>query len=311
MDGQHLVQPRDREQLAQRAVAGRPAPAARDRRAPCSRRPARRGRTSPGNRSSLRSTTTRDAPSPNAADSASRSWAAVSLSTSPPTETTAAPSPLVDASRAAGPSPSNPRLVPVPTRAGSASYASFASTAMHCLTGGRRVSGWHGTERRARRRAPAVPLFRSISTPSSAATSPPSTGRRPPSDPWQNWPASLTNTVQLMTGSRFSMWMAWGDELHVLLQRRLPPRHPRREVPVGAGQAGREGVVGDLGRHRPAHRLGHHHRRRDLGRADAAVPRAQRLHRGDLPHLLLQPASAATAARSPGCCAWSARTPHA
>ncbi len=30
--------------------------------------------------------------------------------------------------------------------------------------------------------------------------------------PWQGWPASLTNTVQLVTGSRFSMWMAWGDE---------------------------------------------------------------------------------------------------
>ncbi len=31
--------------------------------------------------------------------------------------------------------------------------------------------------------------------------------------PWQNWSASLTNSVQLMTASRFSMWMAWGDEL--------------------------------------------------------------------------------------------------
>jgi PAS domain S-box-containing protein len=30
---------------------------------------------------------------------------------------------------------------------------------------------------------------------------------------WQNWPAALTNTVQLMTGSRFSMWMAWGEQL--------------------------------------------------------------------------------------------------
>ena len=31
--------------------------------------------------------------------------------------------------------------------------------------------------------------------------------------PWQNWSGSLTNSVQLMTASRFSMWMAWGDDL--------------------------------------------------------------------------------------------------
>ena len=33
------------------------------------------------------------------------------------------------------------------------------------------------------------------------------------------------------------MWMAWGPGAHLLLQRGLPPRHPRRQVPVGAGQA--------------------------------------------------------------------------
>ncbi len=31
--------------------------------------------------------------------------------------------------------------------------------------------------------------------------------------PWQNWSASLTNSVRLITASRFSMWMAWGEEL--------------------------------------------------------------------------------------------------
>src|SRR5664279_4030789 len=31
--------------------------------------------------------------------------------------------------------------------------------------------------------------------------------------PWQQWPASLTNTVRLMVGSRFAMWMAWGPQL--------------------------------------------------------------------------------------------------
>ncbi len=46
-----------------------------------------------------------------------------------------------------------------------------------------------------------------------------------------------------------------------------------------------------------------------MGRAAAAVPRAQRLPRGDLPHVLLQPDLSTTSASSPGCCAWSARTP--
>ncbi len=30
---------------------------------------------------------------------------------------------------------------------------------------------------------------------------------------WQQWPAALWNTVQLIMGSRFAMWMAWGPEL--------------------------------------------------------------------------------------------------
>ena len=34
-----------------------------------------------------------------------------------------------------------------------------------------------------------------------------------PVGPWEQWPASLTNTVRLMTGSRFAMWMAWGEQL--------------------------------------------------------------------------------------------------
>jgi PAS domain S-box-containing protein len=29
---------------------------------------------------------------------------------------------------------------------------------------------------------------------------------------WERWPASLVNTVRLMTGSRFAMWMAWGEQ---------------------------------------------------------------------------------------------------
>ena len=45
-----------------------------------------------------------------------------------------------------------------------------------------------------------------------------------------------------------------GSGADVLLQRRLPARHPRPQIPVGAGPAGQRGVVGDLGRHRSAHR---------------------------------------------------------
>jgi hypothetical protein len=29
--------------------------------------------------------------------------------------------------------------------------------------------------------------------------------------PVETWPTSLRNTVQVMLGSRFSMWMAWGN----------------------------------------------------------------------------------------------------
>ena len=47
-----------------------------------------------------------------------------------------------------------------------------------------------------------------------------------------------------------------GARAHLLLQRRLPPRHSGPQVPVGAGTARQSGVGGDLGRHRPADRAG-------------------------------------------------------
>ena len=95
----------------------------------------------------------------------------------------------------------------------------------------------------------------------------------------------------IMLSSRFSMWMAWGPRADVLLQRRLPARHARPQVPVGAGPACQRGVGGDLGRHRPADRHRADHGEGDLGRGPAAVPRAERLPRGDLPHVLLQSAA--------------------
>ena len=59
---------------------------------------------------------------------------------------------------------------------------------------------------------------------------------------------------------------------------------------MGARPRRARGVGGDLARHRPADRDRDAHRRGDVGRGAAAVPRAQRLPRGDLPHVLLQPA---------------------
>ena len=81
-----------------------------------------------------------------------------------------------------------------------------------------------------------------------------------------------------------------GSRADDALQRRLPAQHPPCQAPVGPRPARERGVGGDLGGHRPAHRLGAGIRHRDVGRGPPAVPRAQRLPRGDLPHLLLQPA---------------------
>ena len=47
----------------------------------------------------------------------------------------------------------------------------------------------------------------------SAATSPPSTGRRRRSARPHDWPQSLVSVVRVLLTSRFSMWMAWGPEL--------------------------------------------------------------------------------------------------
>ena len=57
---------------------------------------------------------------------------------------------------------------------------------------------------------------------------------------------------------------------------------------MGPGCAGLPGVGRDLARHRAADRPGHGHRRGQLERGSAAVPRTQRRPRRDLPHLLLQ-----------------------
>ena len=82
-----------------------------------------------------------------------------------------------------------------------------------------------------------------------------------------------------------------GPGPHDVLQRRLPGRHAARQAPVGARPLRARGVGRGLGRRRPADRVGARRRRGHLGRGPPAVPRTQRPPRGDLPHLLLQPAA--------------------
>ena len=99
-----------------------------------------------------------------------------------------------------------------------------------------------------------------------------------------------------------------GAGADVLLQRRLPPRHARPQVPVGARPACQRGVGGDLGRHRPADRHRDGHWRGDLGRGAAAVP-----GRSGFPeetyHTFSYSPLPDDAAPSSACSAWSARTP--
>ena len=136
-----------------------------------------------------------------------------------------------------------------------------------------------------------------------------STGPRPRSGrPGPGRPACV-NVVRIMLASRFSMWMAWGPELTFFCNDAYRRDTLGAKYPWALGRPAARGLGRDLARHRPAHRRRDEHRRGDLGRGPAAVPRAQRLPRGDLPHVLLQPARPTTTARSPGCSASSARTP--
>ena len=118
---------------------------------------------------------------------------------------------------------------------------------------------------------------------------------RTPLGPPPDWPFSLRTVVRVMLTSRYAMWMGWGPGSDVSLQRRLRRHDPRREASVGARPPVARGVGRDLAADRPAHRpaccsTG----RGDLGRGAAALPRAQRLSRGDLPHVLVQPAAPTT-----------------
>ena len=107
------------------------------------------------------------------------------------------------------------------------------------------------------------------------------------------------------------MWMAWGPDLTFFCNDAYRRDTLGEKYPWALGRSARDvwaEIWPDIGPRIDARDA---HRRGDLGRGAAAVPRAQRLRRGDLPHVLLQPAAPTTTARSPGCSASSARTPSA
>ena len=90
--------------------------------------------------------------------------------------------------------------------------------------------------------------------------------------------------------SRYAMWMGWGPELTFLYNDAYARMTLGAKHPWALGRPAREvwaEIWPDIG---PRIEQVLQHRRGDLGRGAAAVPRAARLPRGDLPHLLLQPA---------------------
>ena len=131
-----------------------------------------------------------------------------------------------------------------------------------------------------------------------------------PLGPPESWPNSLQAAVRIVLSSRFSMWMAWGPELTFFCNDAYRRDTLGAKYPWALGKPAStvwSEIWDDIG---PRIDTGDGAGGRDLGRAAAAVPRAQRLHRGDLPHLLLQPARRRPRRGRRACCAWSARTPR-
>ena len=105
------------------------------------------------------------------------------------------------------------------------------------------------------------------------------------------WPQSLRTAVSILLSSRFSMWMAWGPELTFFCNAAYRRDTLGHKYPWALGRPAREvwaEIWDDIG---PRIDRVLDHRRGHLGRGASAVPGALRLPRGDLPHLLLQPAA--------------------
>ena len=102
------------------------------------------------------------------------------------------------------------------------------------------------------------------------------------------WPRSLKTIVRMMLDSRYAMWMLWGPELTFFCNDAyLPTVGIRRDWVMGArsDKVWAE-IWADIGP-----RIDQVLTRGEStwDEAPAVVPGAQRISRGDLPHLLLQP----------------------
>ena len=106
-----------------------------------------------------------------------------------------------------------------------------------------------------------------------------------------SWPQSLQTAVSILLSSRFSMWMAWGPELTFFCNAAYRRDTLGRKYPWALGRPAREvwaEIWDDIGP-RIDRCLSTGEATWDEGAA--AVPGAVRLSRGDLSHVLLQPAA--------------------
>ena len=128
----------------------------------------------------------------------------------------------------------------------------------------------------------------------------------------ETWPQSLRTVVGMMLTSRFAMWIGWGADLPSSTTTRTGATRSARSIRGrSAGRRARCGRrSGTTSGRASTHVL--RHRRGDLGRSAAPLPRAQRLPGGDLPHVLVQPAApTTTGAIARACSASSPRRPSA
>ena len=112
-----------------------------------------------------------------------------------------------------------------------------------------------------------------------------------PLGPIERWPRSLETVVRVLLTSRFAMWMAWGPQLTFLCNDAYRRDTLGRKYPWALGRPAHEvwaEIWPEIG---PRIETVMQHGGGDLGRGADADPGAQRLPRGDLPHVLLQPAA--------------------
>ena len=129
-----------------------------------------------------------------------------------------------------------------------------------------------------------------------------------PVGPVELWPQSLRTAVRIMLTSRYAMWMAWGPELTFFYNDAYTPTLGIKHTWALGSPASKvwAEIWPDIGpRIERVLKTGEATWDRGL----AAVPRAQRLPRGDLPHVFLQPARRRDRWSSAACSAWSPKRP--